>query len=297
MATPDRRRLLRLILTRPHRYRRNRAITMGLTLAILFGVPLSGLARLDLWGDAHRALLRPVSFAHGLAAVLAAIVAFYVVTFLVNMPAGRMFCGFGCPVGQLSRFGDAIDAFPTDPRRRRRAWLELWSFALALSLAVTLWWTAPATFVAWPAGAFAVAAVSTVAAAAVLHGRRWRWGFCRGFCPIGLYYSVVETGAPFGIDFDPAGTCTDCGACDVICPVGLEPRTLDAEVPAPGGLSFDGMPGINHCLHCGLCVEVCEQVTHKRPGHPAMGLRRLHRNARRLVRAAEVPAVDGAPGQ
>lgn len=291
MAAPDRRRLLRLVLTRPHRYRRARAITMGITLAILFGVPLIGLARLDLFGDAHRALLRPVDFAHGLTAVLAAIVAFYVVTFTVNMPAGRMFCGFGCPVGQLSRFADAIDAFPRDAARRRRGWLELCGFALVLSLAVTLWWTAPATFLVWPAGAFAASAVLTLAAAAVLHGRRWRWSFCRGFCPIGLYYSVVETGAPFGIDFDPAGACIDCDGCDTICPVHLEPRTLEAEIPAPGGLAFDGMPGLNHCLHCGLCVEVCELATHKQPGRPAMGLRRLHRKPRRIGRPAAAPSV------
>lgn len=292
MADPDRRRLLRLILTRPHRYRRNRAITMGVTLAILFAVPLSGLARLDLWGDAHWALFSPVGFTRGLAAVLAAIVGFYVVTFMVNMPAGRMFCGFGCPVGQLSRFADAIDAFPADPARRRRGWLQLCGFALALSLAVTLWWMSPATVLARPAGLFVLTiTVSAIAALAMLHARRWRWGFCRGFCPIGLYYSVVETGAPFGIDFDPSGECIDCGACDVICPVGLQPRALDTVVAAPGGLAFDGMPGLNHCLHCGMCVEICEHVTRKRAGHPAMGLRRMHRKQRRIVRPAGVPAV------
>ena len=295
MGTTDRSRLLRLILTRPHRYRRARAITMSVTLAILFAVPLSGLARLDLWSDANWAFFRPVDFAKGLTAVLAAIVGFYVVTFIVNMPAGRMFCGFGCPVGQLSRFADAIDAFPADAARRRRGWLELVGFALVLSLAVTLWWTAPSTFLAWPAGAFAAGAVLTVAAAAVLHGRKWRWGFCRGFCPIGLYYSVVETGAPIGVDFDPSGVCTDCGACDTICPVHLQPRTLEAEVPAPGGLAFEGMPGLNHCLHCAMCVEVCEVVTAKRAGHPAMGLRRLHRKPRRAARPAGVSAIGTEP--
>ena len=103
MGTTDRSRLLRLILTRPHRYRRARAITMSVTLAILFAVPLSGLARLDLWSDANWAFFRPVDFAKGLTAVLAAIVGFYVVTFVVNMPAGRMFCGLRIPeVGQQS---------------------------------------------------------------------------------------------------------------------------------------------------------------------------------------------------
>lgn len=276
--TPARFRTQRVILGHPHRYRRYRGATMAMTFAILFGVPLLGLARVDLFGGAHRALGRDVDLRVGLVAVCAAIAAFYAATFVINLPAGRMFCGFGCPVGQLHRLADATDSFPRDPSRRRRAWAELGLFALALSLAVSLWWTAPGAFVGgWPAAAIAWSSVLAVAAVAVGHARRFRWNFCRKLCPIGLYYSAVQSNAVVGLDFDRGRACTDCGACMTICPVHLDPRHLEAEIPTPGGLGFDGLPGANHCLHCGACVEICEHVTHAKPRAAALGLRRLRK--------------------
>ena len=279
MVDRSRLRFLRIILGQPHRYRRVRALTMGVTFAALFGVPLSGLVRLDLWGGDHRALGAPAAFVPALKMILMAIAGFYVVTFLINLPAGRMFCGFGCPVGQLSRFADAIDAFPADVARRHRGWVELIGFAVALSLAVSLWWASPAAFVSGLPGVALLATVVLVAALAVLHGRRWRWNFCRQVCPIGLYYSVVQTNAPFGIDFDPTATCIDCDACRGICPAHLDPRRLGEPLPSPGGLAIDDLPALNHCLHCGACVEVCEHVTRKREGPAAMGMRMGRRTA------------------
>lgn len=249
---------------------------MSMTLAILFAVPLAGIARVDLWGGQHWALGAPVDLAHGLAATIVGIACFYIVTFLVNIPAGRMFCGFGCPVGQLSRLADRIDAYPKEASKRRRAWLALFAFATALSLSVLLWWTSPRVFVAGDANALALAAaaLAAITGAAVLHGRYWRWSFCRKVCPIGLYYSVVQTTSLIGIDFDETAPCTDCKACETICPVHLDPRHLERPLPSPGGLAFDDLPSANHCLHCGECVEICEHQTRKTPGHPPMGFRR-----------------------
>lgn len=274
---------------------------MAMTFAILFGVPLLGLARVDLFGGAHRALGHAVDLRVGLIAVCAAIAAFYAATFLVNLPAGRMFCGFGCPVGQLHRLADATDSFPRDPARRHRAWIDLGLFALALSLAVSLWWTAPGAFAGgWPAAAVAWGAVASVAAAAVFHARRFRWNFCRKLCPIGLYYSAVQSNAVVGLDFDRGRACTDCGACMTICPVHLDPRHLEREIPTPGGLGFDGLPGANHCLHCGACVEICEHVTRAAPRDAALGLRRLRKPPMTEEAAAFVDADPsdggGRPG-
>jgi ferredoxin-type protein NapH len=256
---------------------------MTVTLLLLFFVPLAGLARFDLWGGEHYALFAPVDFARGLVAVGAAIAGFYAVTFLINIPAGRMFCGFGCPVGQLSRFGDEIDVYERDPAARRWAWLRLVGFAFALALSVLLWWTSPRVFVSgdWRPAGLAVAALLAVAAAAVFHARHWRWGFCRKACPIGLYYSVVQTSALIGIDYDPIATCTDCGSCEGICPVHLDPRHLDDLVAAPGGLAFSGLPAMNHCLHCGECVDICEHMTRKTGDIAPMGFRRPHAHAPR----------------
>lgn len=269
-------KLLRVALGRPHRFRRYRAATMTLTLLVLFAVPLLGLARFDLSGGEHIALFARVDARRALIAVGTAIAAFYAVTFLINIPAGRMFCGFGCPVGQLSRFGDEIDVYAREPGRRRRSWLRLVGFAAMLSLSVLLWWTSPLVFLAADprAAALAVAAWLVVTGAAVAHARWWRWGFCRHACPIGLYYSVVQTSALVGIDYDPIATCTDCGACEGICPVHLDPRHLDGLLAAPGGLAFAGLPAKNYCLHCGACVDICEHMTRKTGDAPPMGFRR-----------------------
>ncbi len=274
--TSARFRILRVALAKPHRYRRYRAVTMSLTLAVLFAVPLSGLARVDLWGGDHWALGNPVDLAHGLVATIVGIVSFYIVTFLVNIPAGRMFCGFGCPVGQLSRLADRIDAHPKEANKKRSAWLQLVAFAGALSIAVLLWWTSPMVFLSGQIVpvAIATAAILLVTGAALLHGRYWRWSFCRKVCPIGLYYSVVQTTSLIGIDFDPNAPCTECHACETICPAHLDPRHLDQLLPSPGGLAFADLPSANHCLHCGECVEICEHQTRKTPGPPPMGFRR-----------------------
>jgi len=274
--------MLHVALAKPHRYRRYRAVTMAITLAVLFLVPLSGTARVDLLGGGHWALGVPVGMAKGLVAVLVAIVSFYIVTFLINIPAGRMFCGFGCPIGQLSRLSDAVDAFEREPKRRRGAWLRLIAFAAVLSFATLLWWVAPQAFIATAPRtvALAFAALASVTLAAVVHARWWRWQFCRQVCPIGLYYSVVQTTALIGIDFDRDAPCTDCKACEIICPVQLDPRHLEDPIPSPGGLAFDGLAAANHCLHCGDCVEICEHQTRKTPGHPPMGFR-MPSNAKR----------------
>jgi len=263
---PDRFKYVRIVLSRAHRYRWYRGVSMSVSLLVLLVVV----------GGAHRALGRSVDLTHGLVAVGVAIAGFYVVTFLVNIPAGRMFCGFGCPVGQLSRFADTIDAFPKDAGRRRRGWLELLAFATVLALTCVLWWTSPGAFVSWPAAATAWSALALLAGYTVVHARVWRWGFCRKLCPIGLYYSVVQTSPLVGIDFDPARTCTDCGGCAAICPVHLDPRRLEDPIASPGGLAFSGFPAANHCLHCGACVEACEHLTRKAGGPPAMGFRRPH---------------------
>ena len=101
-----------------HRYNRWRTLGMTFSLAVLLLVPLSGMARVDVWGGDHRFWFRPAPFNVALAAVLAIFAAIYVVTFLSNVVAGRMFCGWGCPVGQLSRFGEAVDT-PGLSRRDR----------------------------------------------------------------------------------------------------------------------------------------------------------------------------------
>lgn len=247
--------------TASHRYDRYRALGMAVSLAVLFLVPLSGLARVDLWGGRHALLFEPAPFKHGLAGVIVGIGAMYVVTFLVNAVGGRLFCGWGCPVGQVSRFGEALAVPRQTSAERLRAYLEGGLFGVALVASVMAWWVD--LRVLWQGSPRAMAAAwGTLllgVAASYAHGRWWRWELCKSACPIGLYYSFVSPSKHYGVHFrNQLATCIECNACDNVCPVDLAPRDLTAPAGPRPGLSVAEAPGRNHCLECGDCVRACE---------------------------------------
>lgn len=264
MTSPTpRMRLLKKVAGAPHRYARRRLWTQGSTIAVLLLVPLTGLARFDAWGGEHRLLGRPVDAVEGLVGIVVGIAVFYLVTFLINAVGGRLFCGWGCPVAQVTRFGEGVENATREKRRRVSAWLASAGYAALLSGSVVLWWVSPAVLLEGSLEAIGVVlgAWGVVTAAALAHGRWWRWGFCRRWCPIGLYYSVVSMETTLGIVFEERlGTCKDCGACETICPVGLDPLRLDAKRLGVGGLAIEGMPASHHCLRCGDCVVACEHI-------------------------------------
>lgn len=256
-----RQKILRAVRGIPHGYDRYRTAGMFVSLGVLILVPLSGLARVDLWGGQHALLFRSVPFKHGLAGVIVGIATMYVATFLVNVIGGRLFCGWGCPVGQLSRFGEAVETPGFKPRQRLLASLKGAAFGLALVLSILAWWVD--LRVLWqgsPTALLTVWGIVLVSVAATYaHGRWWRWEFCKSVCPIGLYYSFVSPARWFGVHFrNQASTCIECNACDNVCPVDLAPRDLMAAAGERPGLSLSDAPGRNHCLECGDCVRACE---------------------------------------
>ncbi len=294
MAAPaltPRLRLLRVLHALPHRYPSLRVVTQGITLLILFAAPLLGLVRFDLWDGRHLALRQPVGFIYGFAGVFFGICAFYLITFVLNAVMGRVFCGFGCPIGQASRLGDDVEIAAKAGKGRRTAEAKAIGFALALGASVSLWFVSPRVFVEGSAKAIAltILGTATVSLAVYLHGRYWRWRFCEGYCPIGIYYSAVQTGHTFGIQFDEArDTCKDCDSCKLVCPVGLDPRKLTAPKDDIGGVAIDGFPERNHCLTCGECVRACEHQFRKE-SHDLVPLRLSFRGA---VAREEAPVAE-----
>ena len=259
-------RLLRKLSTVPHRYSTYRKLTQGLTLVILVLVPLSGLARFDLWGGEHYALMRPTDAVAGLIAVIVAIAALYLVTFSANVVCGRLFCGWGCPVAEVARLGESLQCARTERRGRRAAYGRGALFGAALSGSVMLWWVSPKVLLhgSVTARAVTLGVFVLLVALTFLHGRYLRWTFCRAACPIGLYYSVVAMDVSHGVTFHrDLETCKDCRLCDTICPVGLAPRDLTRLQDEVAGLGVTGLPGDNHCLRCGDCVTACEFVFRK----------------------------------
>ncbi len=278
-------KLLRALWDSRHRYDARRALGMALTLGVLFAVPLSGLARLDLWQGEHRLLFRAVGFKACLGGVILAIGAFYVATFLVNVAGGRLFCGWGCPVGQLSRFGEAVDTPGGGLRAHLERRLEGALFSVLFSFSIFIWWVDPLVLVQGAANArlLAWSILLATVLAAYAHGRWWRWGFCMTTCPIGLYYSFVSPAHWFGVHFRNAeDTCVECDACDIVCPVLLAPRDLMAAAGERPGLSVADAPGRNHCLECGDCVRACEWIIERRGQEPVPLLMGFFSGAQRV---------------
>ncbi len=187
----------------------------------------------------------------------------YVVTFLSNVVAGRLFCGWGCPVGQVSRFGETVDTPGLKGRARITALVIGAAYSGVFVLAMMAWWVDLRMLIFGSRADLAIGWGLVVfrTAGAYLHGRYWRWEFCKSVCPIGVYYSFVAPASYFGIHFrNQDKTCIECNACDNVCPVNLEPRSLAAPVTDRRGVSLPDAPGFNHCLECGDCIDACEHM-------------------------------------
>ncbi len=262
-------RILRTLEKEPHRYPKIRRFTMLLTFAVLYAVPLLGAARFDLWDGRHMAWGARTNFVYGFGAVFLAIVAFYLATFIVNAIVGRLFCGFGCPIGQASRMGDSVEVARRSGDKRLRAELEAVGYSAALGGSAWLWFVDPRVFLEGTPKGMLMAAGFFVGITASVYGlsRFVGWRFCQGWCPIGIYYSVVRTAHSFGIHYDEVeGTCKGCDYCAQACPVSLNPRDLEKPLNEVHGVAIEGFPQANHCLTCGECVRACEDVISRKPG-------------------------------
>lgn len=267
-------KVLRSLDAASHRYRARRLISQTISLMILVLVPLLGVAQVDLWRGNHYLLFQRSAIKPALAGVIVGIAALYVVTFLSNVVAGRLFCGWGCPVAQVSRFGERCDSPGLSKLGRLLAYGKGGLFSGLFVGSVFIWWTDPRVLVLGSVReliiAWSVLAVGT--AGAFAHGRWWRWEFCKQACPIGVYYSFVAPARYFGVHFrNENHTCIECDACDNVCPVDLTPRDLVAGVTNRGGISLGDAPGHNHCIECGDCIAACERmVTVKSKGKPVI---------------------------
>ena len=110
LSEADRVRILAAVARKGGLYSVRRVVVITLSLLVLLAVPLTGLARVDLWGGEHRVLGRPATAVHALQGIVISLAVLYGVTFLTNMLFGRFFCGWGCPVGYVSRLGEDVDA-------------------------------------------------------------------------------------------------------------------------------------------------------------------------------------------
>lgn len=246
-----------------------RTFVITISLAILLAIPLTGLVRVDLWRGNHLLLFEPVGWVAALKGFIVAMAILYGLTFLSNIIVGRFFCGWGCPVGYVSRLGETVDR----NRSRLRHWLSHVfgaCFVATFVASVMVWWVDPRVLIDGSISAktitLGVFVVLTVGG--FLHAFIWRFLFCTKVCPIGLYYRFVTSKAPVGIVFSEVPSpCIECGGCERICPVQIDPKKLGVAVETSTGVDDEPVRyGDAECIRCGDCIEACNMVFKARPG-------------------------------
>ena len=111
----DRVRLLSAVARKGASYHLRRIATITFSLGLLLVVPLTKTVRLDLWAGEHYLLQERVDFFTALKGFIVSMAVMYGATFLSNLVVGRFFCGWGCPVGYVSRLSEEVDLHRKKP--------------------------------------------------------------------------------------------------------------------------------------------------------------------------------------
>ncbi|WP_027717952.1 4Fe-4S binding protein [Desulfovirgula thermocuniculi] len=212
---------------------------------------------------------------------------------LATLLAGRVFCGWLCPVGGMLAILEKAKLGFKRPAARvpllealRYPWLAL---LLALWLAGSGWplLLTPYALLGhelariW-SGRVPYLLLVLLAVGIIFFPRFW----CVYLCPSGLFFSLL--GAVRLWRFTAGGACTGCGACAKVCP------SLSRE-PCPGGSG-------SQCLVCGRCREACPvgAVSWAGPGgapREEYGLRGSPQTRRQFLAAAGAAVLGLALGE
>ncbi|MDA1266937.1 MAG: hypothetical protein O2816_17790 [Planctomycetota bacterium] len=241
---------------RPHRY-----TLWRWGVGIVFTAGIAALAwsdtlRFDFWRGRHMWLGQQVGLSEGLRKFAFPFLALNVAIIVVTR-----FCGFVCPVGTLGRLGEW--ARHAERKRRQRIFGPLLSLGVCLLLAAITFsfWVDPLVFVEGSARAVlwssALLAALSGGLFVIVQGLGLR--FCRELCPSGIYFAVLGHDSRSGIEFAHPDACSDCGLCNRVCPMDLEPRAMSGGAHREArGLYPDGLSNFANCIRCGDCIVACE---------------------------------------
>jgi len=167
---------------------------------------------------------------------------------------GRVFCSWICPISFLSELSDRLWR---RVYKRDRLLLPKWFlwFSLITELLLAMIIAAPIFVFLSPPGLvgreimmmvffkrFAPEGV-IVFAVLLMHFVTRRF-FCRYFCPLGALLAFLGMKRKLVVKRQK-DLCVNCGACDRVCPLGIDPSKMDK----PSA----------YCWNCGECVDVCKK--------------------------------------
>jgi len=239
------------------RITRNRRISQGLGIALgLFGVTGIGMTHLIFPGLHCYACplaitVCPVGLAQNLV-IFGTVPFFWLGTIIAyGLIAGRGFCGWFCPFGTLN---DLL-AFRKTPIWRRISYTK---FAVLVSTLIAAWYFADTIFCKLcPAASLEASipylflGIAKVNRSFLVHmgtlggtligmvlvARFW----CRYLCPMGAILSLFNRVSLLHLRWE-RDACTDCSACSLACPMGLDPHSEHDD---------------HNCIKCGACAEAC----------------------------------------
>ena len=174
---------------------------------------------------------------------------------------GRVFCSWICPLHLVFEYTDKIKSRISGADKSFGISTRYW--VLFLALAMSLIAGIPAFEVLSPIGITTRALVFgtwigllSLLAIAVFEIGFSRWGWCRYFCPLGAFYSLVGRLSLLRVKINHS-LCTKCQVCKKDC---LVPDVLDNPIDGKREIVDSG-----DCTNCGICIDVCPEKALK-PG-------------------------------
>lgn len=249
---------------RLHRYTKARwAVAVTATLAIA-ALPLLDILRFDFWGGRHVLLGEVVDLPTAAKAFAWPFLAVNILIIVASRTVGRYLCGYACPYGAMSRLREWIRFRSKEPLPRLLGELLMFMISATLASIVFTFWVDWRVFLEGSTLAKLLSTGFLLGMTGGLYGlvRQLGLGFCRGWCPSGVYFAVLGPETFNGIEFSHPENCTECGACETVCPVDLVPRHMSGGAHRPGiGFYVDGMSNFSNCIRCGDCINACEGMT------------------------------------
>lgn len=193
-----------------------------------------------------------VIFVIGFIAIVIAVITMAITT-------GRSFCGWVCPQNFLSEMTNKVIkklALKNDGSKKIIPYTVITLGTVLISVAVAINFM---FYFGKPADVFNslisgnlngnVTIFAIIFGALVFAGIGiFRHDFCKYACPYGIMQSSVADKTTMRVRFtkERSNDCINCGQCNEVCYVDIEPRKL-----------VQADPG---CMNCGLCVEACHNV-------------------------------------
>lgn len=235
-----------------------RRATQAFFLFLYFIFPLLGIFYYDVNSSSFVLLGKTlgvnnsVIFVIGFIALLLGVITMAITT-------GRSFCGWVCPQNFLSEIiNKIINKFALKSNGAKKtipyAVITLATLLISVAVAVNFMF-----YFGKPSDIFnslingelngSILNFSVVFGALVFAGIGiFRHDFCKYACPYGIMQASVADKTTMRVRFtkERSSDCINCGACNDVCYVDIEPRKL-----------IQADPG---CMNCGLCVEACHNV-------------------------------------